>query len=91
MEGCFGQSVLIGSRRTATHICYGVKCEHITIDRNDIFRMFTSDAKSSVRFCRAVLDDYVRESRHRYLMKRFWLATTTRGTRERAALIIALK
>jgi hypothetical protein len=33
----------------------------------------------------------VRESRHRYLMKRLWLATLVKDSHERAALAIALK
>lgn len=54
--GCFGQSVLKGTRRHATHVTTST-CELLTIDREDIVHIFKADPISAGRICHDVLKE----------------------------------
>ena len=48
--GCFGQSVLVGCRRTATCVAHSA-CELLTIEKGDLIALFQSEPLSASRLC----------------------------------------
>ena len=88
--GCFGQSALTGARRPATHVAHLAPCEVLIIEKSDLLGIFSADAKSTARVCKAVLADDLSEARLRNLMKRLWVNSLPRGSDERAAFKLSL-
>lgn len=66
MEGCFGHSVLLGSRRPATYVAH-TQCSILTIDKSDLLKLFAADPVSASRLCKRVLQDHERDSKMRTL------------------------
>ena len=85
VEGCFGQSVLLGHRRPATYVAH-THCELLTIDKSDLRRLFAADPLSASRICKTVLRDHNKSEKTRDLAVFLRLATMPRGE-ERSAFL----
>ena len=88
--GCFGESVLIGSRREATNIAH-TYCETLCISRDDINAVFLKNPFSATRMIKIVLGDFMRKDRLRTLTSKLLISFALHGTENWAALQIQYK
>ena len=85
--GCFGETVLIGTRREATHMAH-TYCETLCIFRDDISTIFMKNPMSAQRMLLAVLTEFNRKERLRKLTSKLLVSWAIRGTENWAALQI---
>lgn len=57
VAGCFGHSVLLGTRRPATYVAHS-QADLLCIAKADLLKLFAADPVSSRRVCRMVLKDH---------------------------------
>jgi len=77
-QGALGEHVLLGIRRTRTHIAH-THVEVYYLTKPDLARLFVGEPVASRRFCRAVLRSLVRRERFRRLTLRLRVSTLPYG------------
>ena len=87
-QGCFGQSVLLGRRRSHTYVSFQ-GCECMIVSKDDLEVLLESSPYMARLLCRTVLKDQEVQDKIRSLMRKLRIATMARNE-ERAALVIQL-
>ena len=85
--GCFGESVLTGRRRHATHKAHRW-CETLVLTGEDLAILFDGNPRTGRRVVTRLLEADASKERLRLLMARFLIGTLKPGDALRAALII---
>ena len=86
-QGCFGQSVLLGRRRAATHVAY-THCECMIVSKVDLVELFDSSPFSAKRMCDSVLKEQHAQDQLRSLGSRLRIGSLPTGNERRSALLI---
>ena len=87
--GCFGQSALMGVRRTNTIVATARDCTALIVDKNDLLHLFTTDPRSAARLCHIVLADRSDAIRLRDIECQLKIRKLPPGE-ERAALVVGM-
>lgn len=86
IEGCFGQTVLMGRRREATYVVHGPSCKLMMISKDDLEQLMEDEPQYAQRMCTEVLKDFERTELVSSLAQRMRITRST--GEERAALIM---
>jgi CRP-like cAMP-binding protein len=85
--GCFGESVLLGLRRPATHVATKW-CETLALAKEHLSQLFTSNPRAGVQIVQTLLAETGRRQRLNSLMARFVISMLPKDSETRAAMII---
>ena len=86
-SGSFGESVLTGRRRSASHKAL-TWCETLVLAKDDLIELFKNNPRQGKRIVRKLLGEVERRERLQGLMRRFVISTLPATSPARAALII---
>jgi len=86
-SGCFGESVLTGRRRQATHIAASW-CETLVLTKEDLIGLFEKNPRSGKRIVKTLLAEVERKEKLQLLLMRFIIGSLPTASRVRNALII---
>jgi len=86
-SGCFGESVLTGIRRQATHVA-ATWCETLVLAREDLMSLFEKNPRAGRRVVRKLLAEVHRKQRLQVLCMRFIIGSLPEQSHVRCALII---
>lgn len=85
--GCFGESVLLGLRRPATHVATRW-CEMLGLSKEHLSDLFTANPRAGVQIVQTLLTETGRRQRLNSLMARFVISMLPRNSEVRAALVV---
>jgi len=86
-SGCFGESVLTGVRRQATHVA-STWCETLVLTREDLMVLFEKNPRAGRRVVRQLIAEVHRKQRLQVLCMRFIIGSLPEQSHVRCALII---
>ena len=85
--GAFGEAVLTGVRRSATHIAHSWS-EVLVLTKPDLTTLFSRNPRAARRIITSLLGEMDRKHRLQMLMMRFVICSLQPGTEVRAAMVI---
>lgn len=85
--GCFGETILAGYRRQATHIA-GTWVETLSLSRRDLLCVFEKNPRCAKRLVSIVLQDFRKKERLLDLSRKLLIGWAKRGTDLWAALVM---
>ena len=85
--GCFGESVILGMRRPATHVATSW-CDTLCLSKNDLSYLFSKNKRAGVQIVSSLLASAGRRQRLQGMMTRFVIGTLPKGSEVRAAMIL---
>ena len=86
-SGSFGEDVLTGRRRQATHKA-NAWCETLVLTKDDLISLFDRNARQGRRIVKKLLGEVARREKRQGLMKRFLIGAMPKTSETRAALVI---
>ena len=87
--GVFGESVVLGHRRQATHVAT-TPCETLVLEKADIETLFAKSQRTAQHIVAFLHRSASRRQRLQSMVKKFTISCLPRGDRERAALILQM-
>jgi len=85
--GCFGESVLTGRRRQATHVA-AAWCETLVLTKDDLVTLFEKNPRAGKRIVKTLLAEVDRKEKLQLLLMRFIIGSLAKTSPVRNALII---
>lgn len=86
-NGCFGESVLTGRRRPATHIA-SASSEMLLLTNSDLFGLCERNPRAARRIIVALVAEMERKERIHILLLRFIISSLPKDSQDRSILII---
>lgn len=84
-NGCFGETILVGYRRQATHIA-STSVETLSLSRKDLLDIFQQNPRCAKRLVSILMQDFRKKERLQDLSRKLILGWVTRGSELWAAL-----
>lgn len=85
--GCFGETILAGYRRQATHVA-GTWVETLSLSRSDLLSVFEKNPRCAKRLVSIVLQDFRKKERLQDLSRKLLIGWAKQGSDVWAALVI---
>ena len=85
--GCFGESVILGLRRPATHVATRW-CETLCLAKDDLSHLFAKNKRAGVKIVTTLLKAAGRRQRLQGMMTRFMINALPKSSDVRAAMIV---
>ena len=86
-SGCFGESVLTGRRRQATHVA-AAWCETLVLTKDDLIVLFEKNPRAGKRIVKTLLAEVERKEKLQLLLMRFIIGSLPKKSPVRNALVV---